>query len=224
MYNKVKSGTDECLYYGFAVCGNRVLCREGYKSATGVLAHGKEVKEIVAEIVSEIGKDKMKIMGMGTKEDLDVLKPHLEPQGARLFNLDAGSMSGIALPSGCPDTHVSIAPEFIVPAGRMDEFIAGFPKFYAATKNGAGASGLLYYGFGVEGNSVVCREGYVNAEACLAHGADVKELLEEPLKVVGAGGMRLNVVGPKAELDKLRPKLEPRGAIFWELDSGALWK
>ena len=28
----------------------------------------------------------------------------------------------------------------------------------------------------------------------------------------------------QAELDKLRPKLEARGAIFWELDAGAFWR
>ena len=28
----------------------------------------------------------------------------------------------------------------------------------------------------------------------------------------------------QAELDKMRPKLEARGAIFWELDDGAFWK
>ena len=27
MYKLVKAGTAECLYYGFATCGNMVLCR-----------------------------------------------------------------------------------------------------------------------------------------------------------------------------------------------------
>ena len=35
------------------------------------------------------------------------------------------------------------------------------------------------------------------------------------LSVVGAGGMKLHVVGPKSELDKLRPKLESRW-VFWD--------
>jgi len=48
-------------------------------------------------------------------------------------------------------------------------------------------------------------------------------MIEEPMKAVGAGNFKLNVVGPAAELEKLKPKLAPRGAIFWELDSGSLW-
>ena len=83
-----------------------------------------------------------------------------------------------------------------------------------------------------------CREGYKDAEAALLHGVDVREMLEEPLKVilyfsklilcfafkiVGPAGFKLNVVGPKSELEKLKPKLAPKGAIFWELDSGSFW-
>merc|ERR1719419_32469 len=96
-------------------------------------------------------------------------------------------------------------------------------KFYAATKDGPGASGALYYGFGVAGDSVYCREGFKDAEAAAKHGADIKPIIEEPIKAVGAGNMRLNVVGPAAELEKLKPKLAPRGAVFWELDSEAFW-
>ena len=50
------------------------------------------------------------------------------------------------------------------------------------------------------------------------------ETNEPTPQAVGAGGFKLNVVGPPAELAKLRPKLEPRGAVFWELDADAFWK
>jgi len=46
-YKHTKEGTaasGECLYYGFAQEGNKIFCREGYKSADGVLAHLGEVK------------------------------------------------------------------------------------------------------------------------------------------------------------------------------------
>merc|ERR1712198_475948 len=193
-YSKVKAGTKDCLYYGFATCGNKVLCREGYKNGAAMLAHTADVKE------KRDGRLPIKFV------DLD--------SGALLLN---------AFPKGCADTHITILPEFVVPAGKMDEFKAGFPKFYAATKDGPGASGALYYGFGVAGDSVYCREGFKDAEAAAKHGADIKPIIEEPIKAVGAGNMRLNVVVPAAELEKLKPKLAPRGAVFWELDSEAFW-
>ena len=39
-----KNGTTGCLYYGFAVSGDKVWCREGYTGAQGVLDHLTEVK------------------------------------------------------------------------------------------------------------------------------------------------------------------------------------
>ena len=40
----------------------------------------------------------------------------------------------IPLFQGCKDEHITILVEFIVPDGKMDEFKAGFSKFYDATK------------------------------------------------------------------------------------------
>ena len=84
---------------------------------------------------------------------------------------------------------MQILPEFTVPDDKMEMFKAGFPKFYEATKAGAGAAGMLYYGFSVSGNSVFCREGYKNAEAVLLHGADIKDMMAEPMKAVGEGNV-----------------------------------
>jgi len=223
-YAKVKAGTKDCLYYGFATCGNKVLCREGYKHAQGMLAHSAEVKDELEGMIKKIGKERVKILMSGPASELEKVKPHMDSRlPIKYVELDTGALQLNAFPKGAQDTHVTILPEFIIPAGKMDEFKAGFPKFYAATKNGPGASGCLYYGFGFSGDSMYCREGYKSAEDCAKHGADVKEIIEEPLKAVGAGNFKLNVVGPAAELEKLKPKLAPRGAIFWELDSGAFW-
>jgi len=228
MYSLVKKGTEDCLYYGFATCGNRVLCREGYKSLEGVVAHGKEVKEILQGIVGQLGADRIKTLVMAPAAALEALKPKLSQFGAatRFITLDAGALNLKAFPKGCADTHVTVLPEFVVPAGKLDEFKAGFAKAYDTTKNGAGAAGCFYYGMGIEGNSVFCREGYEDAAAVGKHGADVKDMLEDAAKAMkSAGGeVKINVVGPKAQIDALRPKLEPRGAIFWELDAGALWR
>ena len=62
-----------------------------------------------------------------------------------------------------------------------------------------------------------------DAEAALKHGADIKDMLEEPMKVVGVGGFTINIVGPAAELEKLKPKLVDRGAVFWELENEAFF-
>ena len=62
-----------------------------------------------------------------------------------------------------------------------------------------------------------------DAEAALLHGADIRDMAAAGLARLGEGGVRIHVVGPDTELAKLRPKLEPRGAVFWELDKEAFW-
>merc|ERR1711942_178209 len=200
-YAIVKGGTKDCLYYGFATCGNKVLCREGYKGAPGLLAHMGEVKGELEGMIKQLGKERVKILMSGPASELEKVKPHMDSRlTVKYVELDSGALQLNAFPKGCQDTHITILPEFVIPAGKLDEFKAGFSKFYAATKNGPGAAGCLYYGFGFAGDSMYCREGY---------------------KTAGAGNFKLNVVGPAAELEKLKPKLAPRGAIFWELDSGS---
>ena len=118
--------------------------------------------------------------------------------------------------------HVTVVPYFTVPEGKMDEFKAGFPKFYAGTK--AGTSECHYYGFCGHENKVFCREGYKSAAGVLAHLGDVKEALDAAVGIVGPSGLDLSVMGPAAELAKLKEAMGPLGAKFWELDTGAFWK
>ena len=160
-YAKVKAGTKDCLYYGFATCGNKVLCREGYKNGAAMLAHSAEVKDDLEGMIKKIGKEKVKILCSGPASEIEKVKPHMDGRlPIKFVELDSGSLHLNSFPKGCQDTHITILPEFMVPAGKMAEFKAGFPKFYAATKSGPGAAGALYYGFGVDGDSVYCREGF----------------------------------------------------------------
>merc|ERR1719204_938742 len=127
-YAKAKSGTKELLYYGFANAGNKILCREGYKSAAGFLAHVNEVKDELEGLIKQVGKEK--------------IKPHMDGRlTIKYAELDSGALLMNALPSGCSDSHITILPEFIVPEGKLQEFLNGFEKFYNASKNGAGAAG-----------------------------------------------------------------------------------
>ena len=119
------------------------------------------------------------------------------------------------------DSHVTIVPYFTVPEGKLDEFMAGVPTFLESTRKGTDKA--LYYGFATHGNQVFCREGYADAEGALAHVGDVGEALDKAVGLVGEGGLDLSLMGPAAELDKLRPAFEPLGAKFWETVDGGLW-
>merc|ERR1711862_550009 len=101
-YAKVKTGTKDCIYYGFATCGNKVLCREGYKGAAGLMAHMGEVKEDLEKMIKQIGKERVKILMSGPASELDKVKPHMD--GRLTVKCGAGfwSTSTQCFPQGLP--------------------------------------------------------------------------------------------------------------------------
>jgi len=230
-YKNTKKGTKSCLYYGFAIAGNQVFCRESYKDAAGVLAHLGDCKEPLDKAVGMVGEGGLKLQCMGPAAELEKLKEALTPLGCQFFESAEGSM-WFGKKGGLPgkkDTHVTICPYFTVPDGKMDEFKAGFPGFYAGTK--AGTRECLYYGFcqstacqHCSGNIVFCREGYRSAAGVLAHLGDVKAELDAAVGIVGKDGLKLAVMGPAEECEKLKEAMGPLGTVFWETDAGSFWK
>lgn len=223
-YETVKDGIRGCLYYGFAISGNQAICRQGYADGDSYLAHREEVKAHMEKALAVAGEGGMKVTVVGPSAEVAKLKPVLEADGASFWDLDGrskwyGKKGGAP---GQPDTHVSVEPRFTLAEGKLEEFRGGFPEFYRAVR--AGTRGCLYFGFAVSGDEVLSREGYKDAECCLAHLTDVKEPLEKARAAVGEGGMKLDVVAPPEELEKLKSAMDPLGAVYWELDAGTFWR
>jgi len=162
---------------------------------------------------------------MGPAAELDKMKDALAPLGAKFWETEPGGLwndeCGTSASWGS-DTHVTICPYFIVPEGKMGQFKSEFNNFYAGVRTGTET--CMYYGFGVHGQQVFCREGYRSAQGALAHIGDVKESLDKALAIVGDGGLDLSVMGPAAELEQMKEALAPLGCKFWELDEGGLLK
>ncbi|MES1925132.1 hypothetical protein [Salinisphaera sp. T31B1] len=113
------------------------------------------------------------------------------------------------------DNCCSIAPYFNVPEQRMDEFKALVGRFVEAS---AKEPGCLYYGFLFDGQTATCREGYDGADGVLAHLDNVGELFTQAQQI--AELTRMEVHGPKAELDRLREPLSGMAIDFYELEAG----
>jgi len=219
-YKETKAGTKACLYYGFQVHENKVVSREGYKNADGVLAHLGETKAYLDKLVAIVGEGGIEIHVTGPPRELEKLKEPMAPLGTKFYDTDRGCMWFGGMDEG-PDTHVTIVPYFTVPDGKMAEFKKGFGSFYKGTRNGT--KEVIYYGFAVCENKVHCREGYKSADGVLAHLGDVKEQLDKAVGIVGEGGLDLAVMGPAEELEKLKGALTPLGAKFYETDAGSMW-
>ena len=177
------------------------------------------------EMVSCQLGDGVTILVSGPRLELDKIRPKLTEniQAEITFaELNNDNMMLGRLPKLPTDTHVTVLPEITVPQGCMTEFEAVMEKFCSAAKTGT--TECLYYGFARSGDKVWCREGYTGAQGVMEHLTEVKEAHEEGLQIVGEAGLKVHIIGPASELEKLRPTLSPMGAIFWELDNKAYWK
>ena len=211
---------NKSIYYGFATNGNKLLCRQGYQNAEDFFAY---IKLVVSGQLSD-GLQDVTILISGPRQELDKIRPKVDRLPARITfaELDGDNMVVRSLPESSPDTHVTILPEFTVPQGRMEEFNAVKEKFYSAAKNGT--KKCLYYGFAMAGDKVWCREGYTGSRGVLEHIGEVMKPMNKLLNIVGGSGVKLNLVGPASELNKLRRLFSHHNADFWELDSRAYWK
>lgn len=113
------------------------------------------------------------------------------------------------------DTCVSLHPYFKVHDGKMDAFKDLVQRFVEKTRP---EPGCLYYSFTFDGNIAFCREGYVSADALLAHAQSVGALIQEALTLSDVA--RMEVHGPAAELSKLHEALDPMHAQFFALEAG----
>ena len=101
-----------------------------------------------------------------------------------------------------PLEFVTLHPYFKAHPGKLEAFKAGVVAFQEKT---ASEKGNLFYNFTINGDEILCREGYDSAEALLAHLENVGALLAEALKI--ADLTRIEVHGPAAELEKLKKPL-----------------
>jgi quinol monooxygenase YgiN len=108
---------------------------------------------------------------------------------------------------------VSLHPYFKVHPGKLEVVKARFPRFVEKT---ATEKDNLFYGFSVNGDEILCREGYIDADGVLAHLDNVGALLAEMLKI--ADLTRVEVHGPAEELDKLRGPLAHLNPAWFTLE------
>ena len=113
------------------------------------------------------------------------------------------------------DSTVTLAPYFkLNDAGKFKEI------WQADYKSFAHKSDCVHYSFGfTDDGRAHCREAYTNAETCLQHLKDV----DTPLKAVLDGPAeleRLEVHGPKAEIEKLIEPLTPFNCKFFIAEWG----
>lgn len=113
------------------------------------------------------------------------------------------------------DKCCSIVPYFKVHEGKLDAFKTLCEQFVDKTVM---EPKCLYYGFSFDGEQAHCREGYKDAQGVLAHLENVGALMEEALKI--ADLTRLEIHGPRDELEKLKEPLADLNPQYFTLEYG----
>ena len=113
------------------------------------------------------------------------------------------------------DKCCTIHPYFKVKPGQIGQFKELCGQFI---EKSSGEDGCLYYGFSFDGDAAHCREGYKDASALLVHLENVGALIEKSLQI--ADITRLEVHGPKEELEKLKEALAPFNPQYFTFEFG----
>ena len=113
------------------------------------------------------------------------------------------------------DTCCTLGPYWKVHPGQMDAFRETCERFMEKTR---AEPDCMFYGWSFGGDEVHCREGYKDAQAILFHLQNVGPLLEEALKI--ATITRLEVHGPRSELEKLREPMAELNPQLFRLEMG----
>jgi len=196
--------------FSFEPTADVASCRESYGDAEGILLHLKNV-DTPLKAVLDGPAELLRLEVHAPASEIEKLKPALSPLGCQFFTTGWGFRNPVLL----TDMAVTLSPYFKIK--DVDNFKSIWQEDY---KNFAHKEDCVHYAFCfTDDNRAHCREAYPNAEKVLQHLADV----DKPLKAVLDGPAeleRLEVHGPKAEVDKLRDALSPLGCLFYVTEWG----
>ena len=197
-----------CLWYAWDRAGNKLFCNEAYEDAQAVLAHMKNLEKLG----DFNGAAKLtQIEFHGQSVELEKLRTTATAVNARLFTEDQGAsfMHPVSGAEACtPSTLCTVHAYYdLMDENKAEPVLADLA---AKTKT---ERGCLYYGWTKAGDTLFCREGYLDSAAVLAHLSNVQSF--DGLSNC-ATLRRLELHGPAAEIAKLRQVAQEMKAECFE--------
>jgi len=215
---KTRDNDPGCLYYGWSLCGDQLVCEEIYCNAAAVAAHLKNIGPQIGQITAE-GVCKLDSIELhGPAGEVEKCKKQFDPLGAKYFITDSSvtNMRGYASQiASRPLDIVIIRPYFtVLDWDKARPIMAEFVRKTGTEKR------MVFYGWDIDGDTLHCREGYRDGAAANAHlenvGGCIGELLAEGVAKLDS----ITIHGPAAELEKVRPGTEKLGTKYYAIHSG----
>jgi len=201
-----------CLWYAWDRSGEKLFCNEAYQDAQAVLTHMKNLEK------AGTFKDAAKLTQIefhGPAVELEKLRSAAEAVNARLFTEDGGASFMHPLKPGADAEPASLctlhAYYDLTDEGKAEPVLADLA---ARTKS---ESGCVYHGWTKAGDTLFCREGYLDSDAVLAHLSNVASCtgLADCTRL-----RRLELHGPPSQLAKLQDIAQQMGAECFERQEG----
>ena len=213
---KTKTETG-CIYYGWTRVDDQLKCREMYVDGAAVNAHLENVGECIGAILADGVATLDKIDIQGPADQLEIVKPGTEALGTVYYHTDGGFTNMMSVASGNEIAYnlCSIHPTFTV--HDWDKAKRIMEAFIARTTTEAGC---VYYGWVREGDTLKCREAYVDGEAINEHLANVGECITAILADGVASLDSINIHGPADQLEIVKPGTEALGTKYFSTDGG----
>ena len=209
IFRKAEKG---CLWYAWDRAGDKFFCNEAYADAQAVLTHMKNLEKAgdfngAAKLTN--------IEFHGPAVELEKLRDAAKAVNAMLFTEDQGASFMHPLAPGVEASTASLCTMHayydITDEGKAEPVLTNLA---AKTKT---ERGCVYYGWTKAGDTLFCREGYLDSDAVLAH-------IRNLATCTGLTGCtklrRLELHGPPAQLEKLRDTAAQMGAQCFERHSG----
>eukprot|EP00658_Telonema_sp_P-2_P079947 TRINITY_DN7869_c0_g1_i2.p1 TRINITY_DN7869_c0_g1~~TRINITY_DN7869_c0_g1_i2.p1 ORF type:complete len:385 (+),score=132.37 TRINITY_DN7869_c0_g1_i2:67-1221(+) len=206
-----------CVHYAFGFTDDgRAHCREAYTDAAACLQHLADVDTPLEAVLDPEIAELERLEVHGPAEELEKLKEALTPLGALFFTAEWGFRP--EMPEMAEDTVIHLYPYFKMKEGRVSDFKAVWKAAYSGTRAAAAdeKSHQYVFSFDEPNSTASCREAYGDADGVLLHLQNVGVPLGAVVAEDGPSTLqKLELHGPAAELDKLKPTFDPLGAEYF---------
>ena len=212
-----------CLYYGWTIKedGSKLFCRETYVDGAAAGHHLSCVAKsgALGEALEKgyIALDNIDLMG--TESDIADAKKVPEFEGFGLGSWKVWdsfqNFKQTSSEEASTADFYTIQPTFTIKdLAKAEPFMK---KCVDLTKT---ESGCMYYGWTIQGDKLFCREAYGEATGVLAHIDNVGATFGAFLESGAATLDKIELHGPKEELEKCKTVFDAFGTAYWEIDSG----
>lgn len=207
-----------CLYYGWSLCDDQLVCEEIYVDAAAVHVHFKNIGPLIAKITEASVAKLDSIELHGPAGEVQKCKAAFDPLGCKYFitHSSVTNMRGYASKiASRPLDPVIIRPYFTV----LD-WDKARPILHDFVQKTATEEQMIFYGWDIDGDILHCREAYRDGAGVVHHLKNVASCIG---RLIAAGVAKLDsisIIGPAAELAKVKPDTEKLGTKYFVIHSG----